>query len=86
MRRRQLIVIILALCLNASAGEYHVAKSGNDKNDGKLETPFLSIQAAANVAQPGDIISAASLECLMNEVQLPGLILDPNNLTRLHLI
>jgi alpha-N-arabinofuranosidase len=41
----------------AIAKEYDVAKNGNDRNKGTLKSPFLSIQAAANVAQPGDIIT-----------------------------
>ena len=31
---------------------YHL--SGSDKNPGTLAAPFQTIQAAANVAQPGD--------------------------------
>ncbi len=40
-----------------SAKEYHVAKTGNDSNSGTLEMPFLTIQAAANIALPGDVIT-----------------------------
>ena len=40
-----------------TAREYHVAKNGDDRNKGTFESPFLSIQAAANVANPGDIIT-----------------------------
>jgi len=40
-----------------SAKEYYVAKNGDDKNTGTSESPFLTIQAAANIAQPGDIIT-----------------------------
>lgn len=37
--------------------EYHVAKNGSDQNTGTEEKPFLTIQAAANLAQPGNIIT-----------------------------
>ena len=38
------------------AKEYHVAKTGNDKNPGTAIKAFLSIQAASDIAQSGDII------------------------------
>ena len=38
-----------------SAKEYHVAKSGNDQNQGSESSPFLTIQKAADLAQAGDI-------------------------------
>lgn len=47
-------VFITSLLL---AREYHVAKTGNNNNPGTAEKPFLSIQAAANVSQPGDVIT-----------------------------
>jgi len=37
--------------------EYHVAKTGDDNNIGSYSSPFLTIQAAAELAQPGDIIT-----------------------------
>jgi len=36
--------------------EFHVAKNGSDENTGTMENPFLTIQQAANVAKPGDVI------------------------------
>jgi len=45
------------ISLSISAKEYHVAKTGNDQNPGSEIAPFLTIQAAANVAQPGDVIT-----------------------------
>jgi len=39
------------------AEKYHVAKTGIDNNRGTYEMPFLTIQAAANTAQPGDVIT-----------------------------
>ncbi len=49
--------ILIALTFTVSAKEFHVAKSGNNKNPGTLELPFLTIQAAANLAKPGDVIT-----------------------------
>lgn len=40
--------------------EWHVAVNGNDAADGSLSTPLRSIQAAANKAYPGDIITVHS--------------------------
>ena len=33
---------------------YHVAKQGDDKNPGTEQSPFLTIQRAAELAGPGD--------------------------------
>ncbi len=57
MRQLQLILIAVILSFTVSAKEYHVAKSGNNKNAGTFESPFLTIQTAANIAKPGDIIT-----------------------------
>jgi alpha-N-arabinofuranosidase len=37
--------------------EYHVSKTGDDKNDGSLSRPFKTISAAAAIAMPGDVIT-----------------------------
>ena len=57
MKRLQIILITLAISSMAMANEYHVAKTGSDNNKGTVESPFLTIQAAADVAQPGDTIT-----------------------------
>jgi hypothetical protein len=57
MKRIQFILLVLALCFTISAKEYHVAKTGNDQNNGVLKSPFLTIQKAANIAWPGDVIT-----------------------------
>jgi len=36
--------------------EFHVGKNGSDSNTGLKDNPFLSIQQAANSAQPGDVV------------------------------
>ncbi len=57
MKRLQFLLIALILTFSISAREYHVAKTGKDSNPGTAEKPFLTIQAAADVAQPGDVIT-----------------------------
>lgn len=57
MRRLQLLMILSIIGVSVFAREYHVAKTGNDKSKGTFEMPLLTIQAAANMAQPGDIIT-----------------------------
>jgi hypothetical protein len=57
MKRLQLLLTTLIFAFSISAKEYHVAKTGNDKNPGSAEAPFLTIQAVANIAQPGDVIT-----------------------------
>lgn len=42
---------------NGSYKEIHVAVTGNDANPGTLKSPLLTIQAAANMAQPGDVVT-----------------------------
>jgi hypothetical protein len=57
MKRLLLLTITIVLGVSGYAREYHVAKTGNDKNQGTFEMPLLTIQAAANLAQPGDVIT-----------------------------
>jgi hypothetical protein len=57
MKRFQLLLIALIGVFSLCAKEYHVAKTGNDRNPGTVDKPFLTIQAAANIAQPGDVIT-----------------------------
>ena len=57
MKRIQLILLVLAFSITISAKEFHVAKTGKDKNSGTLELPFLTIQKAAKIARPGDVIT-----------------------------
>ena len=57
MKRIQVILIALAFGFTISAKEYHVANTGNDQNNGALKSPFLTIQKAAHIAQPGDVIT-----------------------------
>lgn len=57
MKQLELILIAILVSTTISAKEYQVAKTGNDKNPGTSESPLLTIQAAANVAQSGDVIT-----------------------------
>ena len=57
MKRLIIFAIIVSLSTLTFAREYHVSKTGNDANPGTQASPFLTIQAAANVAQPGDVIT-----------------------------
>ena len=56
MRSFVLFIIVLTFYGSLSAKEIHVAKTGNDNNPGTLKSPFLTIQAAANIALPGDVV------------------------------
>ena len=58
MKLFQLFTIMLFFGQSLGAQqEYHVAKTGHDANSGTKESPFLTIQKAADVAQPGDVIT-----------------------------
>ena len=52
-----LILIIFFPLFSSNAKQFYVSKNGNDDNDGTKNKPFRSIQAAANIAYPGDIIT-----------------------------
>ena len=53
----QLLLLTFFISIAVSAKEYHVAKTGKDTNPGTIESPFLSIQKAADFAQAGDLIT-----------------------------
>ena len=57
MKRLQLLFFALILSSWLMAKEYHVAKSGNDASKGTIDAPLLTIQAAAELAQAGDVIT-----------------------------
>ena len=49
---------LLFLSLAATrATEFHVAKGGSDANPGTRAAPFRTIQHAADLAQPGDVVT-----------------------------
>lgn len=49
------IALSIVLSINASAAEYFVSVSGNDHNTGTIESPFRTIQKAADIMKAGDI-------------------------------
>ena len=64
------VYLILAFCISfalnncapARTGDHggreiHVSATGSDENDGSRTSPLLTIQSAAGLAQPGDIIT-----------------------------
>jgi hypothetical protein len=55
--KRVSILAILLLATTLPAREYHVAVTGADANPGTKSKPFQTISAAANAAQPGDVIT-----------------------------
>jgi hypothetical protein len=48
---------VLSFAVTLRAGEFHVAKTGDDSNPGTQAAPLLRIQRAAELAQPGDMIT-----------------------------
>jgi len=57
MKKFLMFTMTLIMGSAIMAKEYHVAKTGNDSNPGTLDSPLLTIQAAANLAQAGDVIT-----------------------------
>ena len=51
--------LIIAVIV-VSAKEYHVAINGNDGSEGSSSKPFRTINHAAQIAQPGDIVTVHS--------------------------
>ncbi len=49
--------ILLGFGICAQAAEIHVAMGGRDSNPGTIAAPLRTIQRAADLAQPGDIIT-----------------------------
>lgn len=61
LRSLRLFSVLFAFTLltltAAHATTFHVATTGNDTNSGAKKSPFRTIQHAAEVAQPGDVIT-----------------------------
>lgn len=60
MKRNTMICLfplILALAVLARAAEIHVAIAGKDSNPGTKDAPVRTIQHAAELAQPGDVVT-----------------------------
>jgi alpha-N-arabinofuranosidase len=58
MKLMKIKLLVLALLVSAgiSAKEYHVSVNGNDGDNGSVSKPFRTINQAARVAMPGDVI------------------------------
>jgi len=57
--KKTIIAIVGALLIGSvvDAVEFHVATTGNDANPGTKKAPLRTIQHAADLAQPGDIVT-----------------------------
>lgn len=56
VRRFAIAGALLLLAATARAATYHVSTRGNDTNPGTSAAPFRTIQHAADIAQPGDVV------------------------------
>ncbi len=50
-------LVLLGLPVTPKATEFHVALTGNDSNRGTKSAPLRTIQRAADLAQPGDVVT-----------------------------
>ena len=58
MKKFVCLISIFYMCGHLlSAREYHVSIKGKDMNSGSLSAPLRTIQAAADKAVPGDVIT-----------------------------
>jgi hypothetical protein len=57
MKTRVLVIFIFVCSFIAQAKEYHVAKTGNDFDEGSQSAPFKTISKAAKITLPGDVIT-----------------------------
>ena len=51
------VIVILSVVCVIHAAEYHVSPGGFDSNPGSESQPFRTINAAAQIAEPGDVIT-----------------------------
>lgn len=57
IKRFAVFQAVLALSVAAQARTFYVARDGNDTSPGTRTAPFRTIQHAADLAQPGDVIT-----------------------------
>ena len=55
--RFKLLVLFVIIASAVSAREYHISVNGSDKNEGSALKPFRTINFAAQLAMPGDIVT-----------------------------
>jgi len=60
MKKLTLVLLVGLLARSLYARELHVSVKGSDKNDGSASKPLKTISAAAQVGQPGDVITVHS--------------------------
>lgn len=60
IRKIKLLAVTLLVSAGISAKEYHVSVQGNDGNNGSASKPFRTINQAAQMAMPGDVIMVHS--------------------------
>ncbi len=51
------LILFSTIAASLSAAEFHVATHGADTNPGTANAPWRTIQHAADLAQPGDVIT-----------------------------
>ncbi len=58
LKNHKILVLVtcLLISINLFATDYYVAKNGNDSNSGTIDSPFLTITKAANIAVAGDVV------------------------------
>jgi len=52
-----ILVLTVSCAATGCATEYHVSTTGLDGNKGSKSKPFKTISTAAQIAQPGDVIT-----------------------------
>ncbi|MHC4622394.1 MAG: right-handed parallel beta-helix repeat-containing protein [Planctomycetota bacterium] len=57
MKKWTVLMLAGLLTQTLAAREWHVSVTGSDKNDGSASKPLRTISAAAQAAQPGDVIT-----------------------------
>ena len=57
MKKLTFLLMLAVVSFSAFSTEYHVSKRGDDRNRGSIDLPFLTIQAAANIALAGDVLT-----------------------------
>ncbi|MBO5823691.1 MAG: DUF1565 domain-containing protein, partial [Prevotella sp.] len=72
MTNRLFISLLLIFQSLQAISQIHVATTGNDGNKGTADSPYLTIQHAVNVAQPGDTITVhAGRYMLTKTIRIP---------------
>ncbi len=57
MKSFKYLILLLLIVACSCTKEYHVSADGDDSNRGSLRKPFRTIQKAADMAYPGDVVN-----------------------------